>query len=311
MHRPAVRPAPRAGTALAALACAGLLCALGGAPALAKPAPTTRPVVTPSTPVTPGSDYLALGDSVTFGYMEPTVVPAPDYRNAASFDAYPEMLGSELGLKVTNAACPGETSTSLVNAAAPSNGCENAPGSAVAYRKTYPLHVSYAGSQLAYAVSYLKRHPTTRLVSLMIGANDLFLCQAETSDGCLSPTEQQPVLASITKHVRTILGAIRTRAGYHGQLVIVDYYSLDYASALINSESVSLNQAQAAGAKGFHVRFANAYQTFAAASTHSGEDTCTAGLLTQLGTPSSCGVHPSDAGQTLLAATVANAIRIG
>jgi hypothetical protein len=44
---------------------------------------------------------------------------------------------------------------------------------------------------------------------------------------------------------------------------------------------------------------------------HSGNDTCTAGLLTQLGNPMTCGVHPSVAGQTLLASTVANAIKIG
>jgi hypothetical protein len=32
-----------------------------------------------------GSRYLALGDSATFGYEEPNVVPPPTYRNAASF----------------------------------------------------------------------------------------------------------------------------------------------------------------------------------------------------------------------------------
>ena len=71
-----------------------------------------------ATRVTAGSTYLALGDSVTFGYMEPGVVPAPDYHSAASFLAYPEQLGAELHLKVANAACPGETSASLIDASA-------------------------------------------------------------------------------------------------------------------------------------------------------------------------------------------------
>jgi hypothetical protein len=65
--------------------------------------------------VEPGSRYLALGDSVTFGYEEPAVVPAPNYPNAASFANYPQELGAVRGLKVTNAACPGETSASLIN----------------------------------------------------------------------------------------------------------------------------------------------------------------------------------------------------
>jgi lysophospholipase L1-like esterase len=310
MDHHVAHPGRRIWVAAAALACAllawTLLAAAAQAKAKPKPAPAT---ITPSTPVTAGSDYLALGDSVTFGYMESTVVPAPNYQDAASFDAYPEMLGSELHLNVANPACPGETSGSLINASAPSNGCENAVGGGAAYRTSFPLHASYQGSQLAYATKYLKSHPDTRLVSLMIGANDGFLCQETTADGCQS--ELPTVLSTLTKNVHTILSTIRTKDHYNGQLVIVDYYSLNYTVALANSESQSLNTAMAAGAKGFHVRFANSYNSFAAASVHSGNDTCTAGLLTQLGNPMTCGVHPSVAGQTLLASTVANAIKIG
>jgi len=54
-------------------------------------------------PVTAGSRYLALGDSVTLGYEEGGVVPAPDYHNASTFPGYPEQLGAELHLSVANA----------------------------------------------------------------------------------------------------------------------------------------------------------------------------------------------------------------
>jgi lysophospholipase L1-like esterase len=114
------------------------------------------------------SRYLALGDSVTFGYQEPQVVPAPNYHNPSRFLGYPEQLGAELHLRVANAACPGETSASLINASAQSNGCENA------YRKNFPLHVRYKGAQLAYGISFLGSHREVKLVSLMVGANDLF-----------------------------------------------------------------------------------------------------------------------------------------
>jgi lysophospholipase L1-like esterase len=310
-HRVA-HPGRRISAIAVALACALLTWASLAAAAQAKAKPKPTPVkITPSTPVTPGSGYLALGDSVTFGYMEPTVVPAPDFTNAAAFDGYPEMLGSELHLQVANAACPGETSASLLDSSAPSNGCENLPAGAAgpAYRVSFPLHASYQGSQIAYATKYLKSHPGTRLVSLMIGANDGFLCQETTTDKCVS--ELPTVLSTITKNVHTILSTVRTKDHYNGQLVIVDYYSLDYTSALDNGESQALNGAMAAGAKGFHVEFANSYNSFAAASVHSGNDTCTAGLLTQLGNPMTCGVHPSVAGQALLASTVANTIKIG
>ena len=310
MSHPAARRGHRrrvVGSVACALLAGATLSASAQARSTTKPAPAT---LTPSTPVTPGSGYLALGDSVSFGYMEPTVVPAPDYSDGASFVGYPQMLGSELGLKVANAACPGETSASLLNTGAQSNGCEtNADGTTTgAYRVAHPLHVKYSGSQMAYANTYLKRHPGVRLVTLMIGANDAFACETTTSDGCQS--ELPSVVTKITKNVHTILSTLRHKDHYNGQLVVVDYYSLNYASPVVNAQSQELNRAQAAGAKGLHVRFANAYATFANAAAHSGNDTCTAGLLTQLGAPGTCGVHPSVAGQALLASTVENTITI-
>jgi lysophospholipase L1-like esterase len=258
-----------------------------------------------STKVTPGSTYLALGDSVTFGYEEPTVVPAPNYNDAASFIAYPRLVGQALKLKVVNAGCPGETSGSLINANAPSNGCENAPKGGPAYRKRFPLHVKYGGSQLAFAVSYLKAHPTVRLVSLMIGANDAFLCQETTSDGCKA--ELPSVLATLKKNVATILSAIRTKAHYGGQIVINNYYALNYGVPAIAAQSKLLNTTVDSAAKPFKVRFGDGFGVLRVAAVHSGGDSCKAGLLTQTGA-SSCGVHPSVAGQTLLAQAVENVV---
>ena len=109
----------------------GLLAATSGQ-ALAKqhkPKPK-KPTITTHTPVTKGSTYLALGDSVTFGYEEAQVVPAPNRPDASSFLGYPELLGSELHLKIVNASCPGETSSSLIDPTAQSYGCENTPSRA-------------------------------------------------------------------------------------------------------------------------------------------------------------------------------------
>src|SRR3954447_8531245 len=141
----------------------------------------------PGAAVTAGSTYLALGDSVRFGYQEQQVVPQPDYSKASNFLGWPEHTGRALHLKVVNARCRGESPASLIDPSAKAFGCENTAGNTnIAYRRFYPLHVKYSGSQLSFAVSYLRKHPRTRLVSLMIGANDLFLCQSTTSDGCVS-----------------------------------------------------------------------------------------------------------------------------
>ena len=257
--------------------------------------------------VTPGSDYLALGDSVTFGYEESSVVPPPNYNDASSLIGYPAMLGSELHLNVANASCPGETSASLIDATVISNGCENTLGTPTGYRTAFPLHVNYTGSQLAFAVSYLRSHPRTRLVSVMIGANDTLVCQETTADHCTSPSELQGVLASIGNNVTTILSTIRHIAHYRGQIVIVNYYSLDNASATDNAQSEALNTTMDTAAKPFGVEIADGFGEWQAASVQSAGNPCTAGLLTQL-SGGGCGIHPSFAGQALLAKSVAEAI---
>ena len=301
--------------ALVVMVCAlGLVAAMSGS-ALAKKQghkPKT-PKITPHTAITKGSTYLALGDSVTFGYEEPQVVPAPNYHDPASFVAYPELLGKELHLKIVNAACAGDTSASLINPTAQSNGCENTPGKGnVGYRTLYPLHAHYNGSQLAFAVSYLRKHHNVRLVSLMIGANDGFVCQETTADKCTSLTEQAALATGIEKNVKTILSAIRNKARYGGQIAIVNYYSLNYASSTDNANSTLLNRSIDAAARPFHVEIADGFGELQAGALHSGGNTCTAGLLTQLvGAPTPCGIHPSYAGQSLLAQAVEKAIRIG
>jgi lysophospholipase L1-like esterase len=253
----------------------------------------------------PASDYLALGDSVTFGFRESANLPTPNYSDPSSFVGYPEDVAAGLGLHVANAAGPGETSTSLIEKVQ-SNGCENAPGGGPGYRTLYPLHVSYGGTQLQYALQFLRTHPHAGLVSLMIGANDGFLCQETTADHCAA--ELQAVLKQLSANVADILGSIRHLANYHGQMVIVNYYSLDYANSTDRAGSEALNRAVDSAAQAFDVRIANGFSTFQNAALQSSGDTCKAGLVTQL-TTGGCGIHPSVAGQALLASAVEDAIR--
>jgi lysophospholipase L1-like esterase len=281
--------------------------AVAAAPAAAKPKATAKPL-----PAVPGTRYLALGDSVTFGYMESNVVPAPNYHNAASFFGYPEIAGAALRLKVANAACSGETSSSLINPKAQSNGCENSPGHPTSgYRTAFPLHVKYKGSQLAFALSYLKAHKNVSLVSLMIGANDFFVCQETAADGCATPAEQNAVAAKVTANIHTILGSIRKKAHYTGQIAIVNYYSLNYSVPAVNAQSQLLNKVQDAAAKPYHVVIADGYGELQKATAHFGGSTCQAGLITELNsTPGMCGIHPTYAGQSLLALALEKAITL-
>jgi lysophospholipase L1-like esterase len=267
-------------------------------------------------PVVAGSRYLALGDSVSFGYRESNSIPAPNYSKPKSFVGFPEDVAANLGLKLTNASCPGETTASLINTKAQSNGCENtfhkgSPPVPGGYRTVHPLHVHYASSesQLTFAERYLLAHPSTRLVSLMVGANDGYVCLQKYSDGCLSEfgALQKTVAANVTK----ILRGLRNKAHYSGQIVLVAYYSTDYANSLDNTESQGLNSALEGAAKPFHVEIADGYGQFQRAARQAKGDTCAAGLLTALSgsAAGTCGVHPSTAGAAVLAQAVERAIK--
>src|SRR5579884_795825 len=230
-----------------------------------------------------GSDkngtYLALGDSVAFGYVPPNAVPAPNYLDQHSFVGYPELLAQQLDERVSNASCPGETSTSMLVAGAVSNGCENAPGSTVGYRTLYPLHVQYQGTQMAYALQYLAAHKHTHLITLDIGANDAFVCQETTADGCTSSSELLGVAGQITGNLATIFHQLRDVAGYQGPIVVLTYYSLSYSdpSQLALSEFLDSVLANATLADGGIV--ADGFDAFLGPSLAFGGSPCAAGLL--------------------------------
>lgn len=325
----ALMPSTRARTTVLAAACAGVaLIGVAGSTGAVSAAPTTAAAhhavakkhAQPK--VVAGSRYLALGDSVPFGFRGSNAIPTShnNYSKPKTFVGYPEDIAKNLGLKVANLACPGETTSSLINPKRPSNGCENhfdtTTGKQVkgGYVTASPLHVKYAdrtakNGQLATAVKFLKAHHNVRLVSLMIGANDGFLCltkDAVKAGSCNLAT----TVAKVSKNVGRIFKAIRNKAHYKGQIVLLSYYSTDYSDAAASGQSKLLNGALAGAAKPFNVKIANGFGAFRKAARQAKGNTCTAQLLTQLKTqPASCGVHPSVSGQALLAQAIEQRIR--
>jgi lysophospholipase L1-like esterase len=247
-------------------------------------------------------DYLALGDSVAFGYRPPEVTPPADYLDAGNFTGYPDDVAGRLHLRLANASCPGETTASMIDATAQSNGCENSVGAPYGYRTAYPLHVSYTGAQLDYAVHYLRSHPRTRLVTLDIGANDLFVCQSTTADQCTG-SDFTATVSTVQKNLDTILGTLRHAAHYHHRLVVVSYYSLDYADPVGTGSIAALDAGLAQAAHAHHAKVADGFDAFRRAAAGSGGDSCAAGLIIAL--PSGgCNVHPTAKGHRVLARAV-------
>jgi len=59
-----------------------------------------------------GRPYLALGDSVSFGFITNAGF---EYVNPENFIGFPDYVGQTLKLHTSNAACPGETSGSFLS----------------------------------------------------------------------------------------------------------------------------------------------------------------------------------------------------
>lgn len=261
----------------------------------------------PVTGTAKNGTYLALGDSVGFGYVPPQAVPAPNYFDAHSFVGYPEFLAQRLQERVFNASCPGETTASMLFAGAQSNGCENSVGSSIGYRTLYPLHVQYQGTQIQYALGYLAHRKHTQLITIDIGANDAFVCQETTPDHCSSPTELSGVAQNIGTNLATIITELRGHAGYVGPIIVLTYYSLNYADPAQVATTLFLDSVIASATQAAGGTVANGFTAFAVPSAAYGGDPCAAGLLIKL-PDGTCNIHPSAEGQQVLASAIASAV---
>lgn len=248
---------------------------------------------------------LALGDSVVFGYITQA---GHAYVNASNFIGSPEYVEGMLDLDMTNAGCPGEATTSFLSPTGADNGCRE-------FRSLFPLHVAYSSTQMAFARSFLVRHRHTRLVTIGIGANDLFILENECA---ANPNPQQcidaglpAVLARVAANMGTILAELRA-TGYGGVIVIVNYYSLDYSDAAGTQITELLNQAITTPAKAYGAVVADVFSAFKKVVENPlvGGKTCNAGLLNvDPQDQALCDVHPTQSGQRLIAKTVSRAYR--
>ena len=260
------------------------------------------------------STYLALGDSIAFGF-NPTLLPpfktVPPFPTPNQFVGYPEtveqferLLHSE---QEVNAACPGETSGSFLDLAAPDNGCHGAQG----FKALIGLHTNYTGSQASFTVSELATNKHVNLVTLSIGGNDLLLLQQK----CANPNVQlfdlcvqndlPGVLTAYAGNLGAILGEIR--ANYQGTLIVMKSYAPS-VDPLFIAAIEALNTVMVEVGAHFGVKFADGFTAFQIASAPFGGDPCRAGLLIRLSPPMTsplvCDVHPSPLGRDVLAATV-------
>jgi lysophospholipase L1-like esterase len=253
--------------------------------------------------------YLALGDSLPFGY-NPLVQP-PDLSH---YFGYPSIISAISQKNLTNASCPFETTGTFLSGGTTTDGVFGCPVWRATSGLTKPLYVSYSGSQLEYATSFLQSHPNTRIVTIQLGGNDLgdlqLFCKGD-------PTCELPRLPDTLAQVATNLGMTVARirgAGYSGPIVLVNYYAFNYTNLLQTAGFSALAATIAAvAAASPDVKVADAFKAFALVSAPFNGDTCAAGLRIKLNsfnpqTGDTCDVHPTLAGHAVLAGAVFTAL---
>lgn len=248
-----------------------------------------------------GHSYLALGDSIAFGF-NPNPALWPDISN---FVGYPEIVAQRLNIEDVNASCPGEATGGFISLTGTDNGCRD-------YRSAFPLHVTYSGTQLAFATSYLATHKRTRLVTLMLGANDLgrWLTDCgQTPPGPTCALGFDGMLAIMQSNLNLIFSALRA-TGYTGLIIALTYPALKYKDPFSVGLALALNGPMQVAAAANGVLIASGFDAFAAASASAGGDICAAGLQLPAFPPGTagCDIHPSALGRDVLAATIVKAV---
>ncbi len=171
-----------------------LLIAVGAAAARAAPGPEL---------VGPRAIYLALGDSLAFGYQ-----PNLDLTHGYADLLFPQLqpFGTR---QVVNLACPGETTATMLT-----GGC----------RASFLRKTRYSGSQLAQAQALIRANRgRVSPVTLTIGANDVL---SDLGPGCAERVEAFTAhLEQMAANLDQIVGALVEALDGEGDLFVTTYYN--------------------------------------------------------------------------------------
>lgn len=239
-------------------------------------------VYTPTSAATarPKAYYLALGDSLAYGYQ-----PDGDVVQGYADDFYANL--QTYGTRyLTNLACPGETTGTFIHGGCP-------------YwwtRKTL-----YTGSQLDAALAFLSSHRgQVSPVTIDIGANDVLA--AFDPSTCTVGANWPAVLSTFDSNFSFILGQLRSALKGQGDLVAMNYYDPYQNQCASNPEVLSLlqtfNQHIASDAAAYNVPVADVFTAFGGATTPN-PNICT---YTWMCSPFN-DIHATDQGYAVIAST--------
>lgn len=226
--------------------------------------PRVSPHESPREGITVKSYYLALGDSLAFGFQ-----PNGDYSHGYAQQWF-TMLQSKGSRTHIDYGCPGASTQDFVQ----KQGCGSTPTS----------HDRYTATQLNAAVSFLEAHRNqVSPVSLDLGSNDLVNAMAGAitrgatpSDCKVDGAKMEPAVAAAVKNLReqilpALVQALTSSSGQRtGDLVMMNLYDpLQNVCPATVSYVEDFNSGLAAAAAQFHVSVANVFTAFGGEGTGS------------------------------------------
>lgn len=274
-----------------------------------------------------GNTYLALGDSLAYGYHQAQFqeeLAAKGYVEPAKFnDGYVNDFGAALKLfnpklQIINDGCPGETTETMIKGSG--DGPEYCAGgpTGTPFPKAF-LHHSYPGTQLEDAVAIAKEGVGT--ITLDIGANDIlqFLghtCGFPATFTC-TQGQLEAEIGHVTANVGYILAQLRAAAP-KAKIIFVSQYN-PYPTVLQpegtgDATVEALNGALKSVAANYGVSFANTARAINFSGTHGGPESgdirtvcaftamCPGGVFNPASP--SADIHPTKLGYAVMAGVV-------
>jgi lysophospholipase L1-like esterase len=223
----------------------------------------------------PGRYYLALGDSIAYGYQptKPDTAPATAFHTGYVDDFAARLKRLAPRLQVVNYGCPGESTISFTT------GCQAARGGA-------KLHNPYRGSQLAAALAFLRAHPgEVSPITITLWGNDVI--------PLTKGAERAPArIAAFASRFGSILKKLHAAAP--GAEIIVSGAWNPEADKVTEGDPLyrSLDSAIARTAAASHAQVAELFSVFAGRAK-----ACRLTFFCSKGDP-----HPTDAGYRAMAA---------
>jgi lysophospholipase L1-like esterase len=245
----------------------------------------------------PKSYYLALGDSVTYGYQASKIAPgftAEDF-GTGYVDVFAAQLRSiQPTIEVVNYGCPGESSTTFSEGGCPVVGTG------------FPLHDAFSGPQLDAALSFLRAHPgEVSPITITLWGNDV----RELVSGCgfdlaCIRAGAPAMITGLVSNLDTVLRRLRATAPNAEIIVTGAWDSFVGNFAIADPLFIAMNAAIADAVARDGARFADVFPIFNPQGDEAAE---TAAICTLLLICIEGDSHPSDAGYRAIANAVFDA----